>query len=300
MVGDTPIDNLTHLGVVRGSLYYAQRLMPFAPVRRAVARAAASLVNLRRRHEAEKLETALGSRELGYVHTLRNKGWARLDLSLEPDLVSSMLAHLNDKELVANDGRRFMAQSPPSDVLLGSFPIRTVLNCPAVIELMNRRDTLGIASQYLGCAPTISGLRIDWSRAGRTKGYVQNFHRDYDDWRFLKLFAYLTDVDDTTGPHEYVSGSHLDNGQFRATVYDAENLRDQYGADSLVRVHGRRGTMFMVDTWGIHRGNAPETGSRLLLQIQFSILPVLKFDYQPMKVDLPEGCSREANRLLVK
>jgi hypothetical protein len=38
---------------------------------------------------------------------------------------------------------------------------------------------------------------------------LQAFHRDSEDWRYLKILVYLSDVDDGAGPHVYLHGSHL-------------------------------------------------------------------------------------------
>lgn len=300
MTGGTPIDNLSHLGAVKGALYYAQRMAPFPTLRRGIARMAASYVNASQGRERQKFTAQLSSQDLEHVHDVRRNGWTAFAAPMPRQQVDEMRDYLADKDLVALDGGHFASDTPPAGVRLGSYPIATVLGCPHVIELMNRSDMLGIAADYLGCVPTISGLRIDWSYPGNgSAGYVQQFHRDYDDWRFLKLFMYLTDVDDNSGPHEYVAGSHRGFGQLRATLYDPDSLRRHYGAESLVRVLGPRGTLFMVDTWGIHKGNVPTAGPRLLLQIQYSILPVLKFDYQPMPLDLAPQFSRYTNRLLI-
>ena len=34
------------------------------------------------------------------------------------------------------------------------------------------------------------------------------YHRDVDDFRFIKLFVYLTDTSSTTGAHSFIKGSH--------------------------------------------------------------------------------------------
>ena len=66
-----------------------------------------------------------------------------------------------------------------------------------------------------------------------------------------------------------------------------------------MRVQGQRGTCFMVDTWGVHKGSVPLAQPRVILQVQYSILPVLKFDYQPVSLasTIPFNCF--SNRLLI-
>ncbi len=50
--------------------------------------------------------------------------------------------------------------------------------------------------------PTKTASEADLSRASF------KFHFDLDDWRMLKFFFYLSDVDADAGPHVYVRGSH--------------------------------------------------------------------------------------------
>lgn len=301
MQGQAPIDNIKGFGPLKGVLYYSMRLMPLYWVRRLIAALIAAWIKLTRPGGTDpQARATLADDDRRVVATLRRSGWTPLPPLLDNAQVAQVLEYLKQKELTAGDGTRFKSDAPPPNVSLASFPIATVLHCPHVMELMNRPQILAIARNYLGCTPTISGLRIDWScpTAGGP-GDVQQFHRDYDDWRFLKLFMYLTDVDDESGPHEFVAGSHVYSGRIRARPYAKEALQREYGADQLVRVHGKTGTCFMVDTWGIHKGNVPMHAPRMMLQIQYSLLPVLKFAYQPIDVELPPQFHRYANRLLV-
>ena len=81
-------------------------------------------------------------------------------------------------------------------ISVGSLP----LLCPRL--LANSAPLVRLAAQYISCKPTISAIALRWSypQAGGGSG-LQGFHRDCDDWRFIKVFVYLTDVDHTAGPH---------------------------------------------------------------------------------------------------
>lgn len=293
---ELPLDAAPKLTPAAAAMYYSMRALPIFAFRQLVGHLAAKSVALTRRRPDARVDIDGLS---GVTNTLRRNGWASLPPMLSPEQVTDVLAFLKPRDLVAADGRRFRAQDAPSGASLASYPLRTVLECPHIMEVMNRPDVLGVAKEYLGCQPTISGLRIDWSCPASGAGYVQRFHRDYDDWKIVKLFIYLSDVDDSSGPHEFVATSHKHSGQFRAIPYKQEDLEQKYGRDKLVRVVGPRGTSFMVDTWGIHKGNVPVTGNRMMLQIQYSVLPVLKFAYKPVKMNLPAQFDRYTNRLLV-
>jgi hypothetical protein len=47
-------------------------------------------------------------------------------------------------------------------------------------------------------------------------------------------------------------------------------VEDAFGADKIVELHGRRGTVLAVDTRGFHKGKALEKGSRLMAQLIFT------------------------------
>ncbi len=293
---ELPLDAAPELTPAAAAMYYSMRALPLFAFRRLVGKLAAKGVALTR---SKGVAPATAGAMSGVTDTLRSNGWAALPPMLSTAQIADVLTFLKARDLVAADGRRFRADEAPAGASLASYPLRTVLECPHIMQVMNRPDVLRVAQEYLGCQPTISGLRIDWSCPATGTGYVQRFHRDYDDWKIVKLFIYLSDVDDTSGPHEFVATSHKRSGQLRAIPYEQRDLERTYGRERLVRVVGPPGTSFMVDTWGIHKGNVPLTRTRMMLQIQYSIFPVLKFAYNPVSISLPPQFDRYTNRLLV-
>jgi len=217
MKGDRPIDCLQRLSPLKSMIYYLMRLLPFVLVRRGIAALIALWINAVHSTPSSGSERKqVLEQHLKHLHAVRAKGWTYLGSLLPASQVSEMVQFLATRELVALNGEHFPTSAPPPGVKLASYPIRTVLECPRVIEFINRPDILRIAAAYLGCTPTVSGLRIDWSIPSSTPDYLQQFHRDYDDWRFVKLLMYLTDVGAESGPHEYVATSHLRSDQLRA------------------------------------------------------------------------------------
>ena len=55
-----------------------------------------------------------------------------------------------------------------------------------------------------------------------------------------------------------------------------------------------------MDTRGIHKGMAPTGRPRLLLQIQYSLLPVYMYRYEKPRRTAPEQLDRYINRLFVR
>jgi hypothetical protein len=100
------------------------------------------------------------------------------------------------------------------------------LRCPRILEIANAPENIQIAADYLGCLPTISTIGILWSLpGGQQQATTQNFHRDMEDWRFLKFYVCLTGADPGSGPHLFVRGSRRDGGSFFETDYIEKSFR---------------------------------------------------------------------------
>lgn len=148
-----------------------------------------------------------------------------------------------------------------------------------VVEtLINDRSIKEISDAYLGCN-SILNMVVAW----RTDPGIQEkqlssdammYHFDSDHNRFLKVFVYLDNVDEATGPHSYAPKTSI---SFRKKLPD-ELKRDGRISDSLITKYrietklicGSGGTIIFADTHNLHKGT-PIRGnkSRYILQLQF-------------------------------
>lgn len=284
---------------INSILYYGMRLLPYAWSRRSVAYMAARCIDWL--HPGSTVNSNQDSRTPipSILTALQQQGWVCLEPLLSPLQITEIQTFLAEKKVISGD-RSFLASEAPDDVLWAGYSLIDILSCPHVISLMNNAEVLRIARAYLGCSPTISGIGLNWSfpSSGQVVD-VQCFHRDPDDWRFFKLFVYLTDVDDHSGPHEFIAGSHRSSGRIFSKPYTEEEVERVYGHKRIIKIVGPKGTTFVADTWGVHRGQVPTTQPRLLLQVQYSILPILKYNYRPVPIPNAELFDRYTNRLLV-
>jgi hypothetical protein len=151
----------------------------------------------------------------------------------------------------------------------------------AIQRLIGDPVFLGIAELYLSTLPLLSGIGLWWSPAGDKlpkQDTAQSFHFDFDaPPAWLKLFVYLTDVGPDTGPHTFVRGSHVaGNSAMAAILRDGyvrlsdERVVGTFGAENVVSIEGLRGTVFFVDTRGLHKGKAPVAGHRLLTSFLYA------------------------------
>lgn len=98
---------------------------------------------------------------------------------------------------------------------------------------------------------------------------AQLFHYDLDTIRWVKIFVYLTDVDENSGPHEYVATSHKpENKASEILVRNYARLDDldidKYYADKRRVITAPAGTVIIGDTRCFHKGNAVGKGHRLI------------------------------------
>jgi ectoine hydroxylase-related dioxygenase (phytanoyl-CoA dioxygenase family) len=98
------------------------------------------------------------------------------------------------------------------------------------------------------------------------------WHRDYNDQHLVKVFTYLVDVDEGTGPLEYVPGSarggpyaHEWPWEPMGETYPPGEDFDSRIPDSAVRTFtAPAGSMIFANTSGFHRGGFATEKARSL------------------------------------
>jgi hypothetical protein len=282
-------------------MYYAQRVVTPRRLRKAVVRGLAGY--LRARHGMPVQDQPHEAGHAAALACLVRDGHALLGPLLTPAQLADIHAFLANKPL-APHGRSqpaFLPDQPPPGLRMAEHQLADILACPHLLELANSAPLVRLAAHYIGCKPTISAIGLRWSypQTGVGTG-LQGFHRDCDDWRFIKVFVYLTDVDDAAGPHVYVSGTHQEHCGMRLQPYSDCEVARRYGESSISRVTGAAGTAFAVDTRGIHKGLMPSQKPRLLLQIQYSLLPVYMYRYAPPQGIAQAPLDKYINRLFLR
>jgi len=150
-----------------------------------------------------------------------------------------------------------------------------IIAAPYLMELANDPRVVEVLHQYFGCRPLISYLGVWWSYpTPLAPQQAENFHRDVDDWRFIKLFVYLTDVGPDSGPHVYVKASADARAALRIRRYGDDEVADMFGRQAITAQISRAGTAFLENTFGVHKGQQPSGGTRLIFQVVYSLSPL--------------------------
>lgn len=106
----------------------------------------------------------------------------------------------------------------------------------------------------------------------------QNWHRDPEDRKMCKIFLYLTDVDESSGPFTYIRSSHRDGlrGSYfpqrppKGSYPPAKDVENNISSEAIQVCTGRAGTIIFADTAGLHRGGYATQNSRLMFTAEYS------------------------------
>jgi len=151
---------------------------------------------------------------------------------------------------------------------------KDIAECREIVELGNSEKIISLVSAYLGCKPTITSMAAWWTKAGGNapdKFYDDMFHRDADDYKFIKLFVYLNDVQAENGAHCFVKGSHLSKKCTERRTFSDEEIAANFAPSDRLVLTGNGGSAFLEDTWGLHRSSPCTSGERLMVQFLYSL-----------------------------
>jgi hypothetical protein len=237
----------------------------------------------RRRYAQEP--PALDESQKRVVEQLRTNGYATLPFSdLVPDpaiwheleadaarFVAETEAGLareregGESSLKRRVGKEFLVRKYAWGVQLG-------LDDPWLRLGLNTR-LLDVANVYLGMWSKLEYVDVWYTlpAAAEERRSSQRWHRDFNDRHLLKAFLYLVDVDEETGPFEYVPRS-APGGELES-LWPWRPLGDNYPPedDLAARIDGRavtftapKGTVVFCNTSGFHRGGFAKSKPRVL------------------------------------
>ena len=147
-------------------------------------------------------------------------------------------------------------------------------------DIANNKFFLTIARDYLQTEPLIQSTQIWWtfSNMDENKNYINppgnefGYHYDVDDFKFLKLFFYLSDVGKHDGPHFFIKkdGPKKINEYLNRRINE-KIIQSEY-KDRIICLTGAVGTGFIEDTTNYHKGSNPKyNNSRGVLQIIYGV-----------------------------
>jgi hypothetical protein len=195
------------------------------------------------------------------LRDLRETGYSVVENFLSPEEVKNIVEFTsNIKGYKFHTPNRAYDKTPKKfdkdlDWNVCAYKMNHLMHNSQILNMITRPDIVATIQEYIGCLPTITSVSAWWSKYTGETFHTQNVHRDYDDFKFVAFFIYLTDTDENTGPHVYYSKTH--NG--------SDDMSDKK------IVTGKAGTAIFGDTYALHHGNPLNEGQRLLFWTRYCL-----------------------------
>ena len=137
-------------------------------------------------------------------------------------------------------------------------------------------EILYVAGKYLGYIPQLNELVIQKTTIAESKDAIQSqkWHRDPQEMRTFKVFLYLKDVNEHSGPFIYIKGSSpTSKGKLsklfpqikpKGSYPEASVIEKLLAQEDLFTATGPSGSVIFCDTAGIHKGGFAKSGERIM------------------------------------
>ncbi len=218
-----------------------------------------------------------------------SKGYQCIEPLLTTKQTNEIKEYFENKDMYDFYGthEKFTLKNVPQYVKMARTSTKTNLQCPHVIDLITSRNVVSMASEYLQSPATLNCIFPLWSFKSSLPINMQLFHRDADDYKFVKIFILLSDTTERNGEQVYINGSHSDDKlpkeMYNITRYSDEKIKQCFQKEQITSIYGKAGKCWLADTYGIHRGTPPTKTNRLLLQLQYTLDPTPIFNYKPFR-----------------
>ena len=243
---------------------------------------------------------------------LKSEGYVVFENVISPELCQLILEEsgkIPGKTRMMDQGNgiveeKFFDRSSPTSVRF-DYAGSNLISNKTLQQIVFDESILSFAQKYLGVAPILDLVAMWWHTTfakSPDKEAAQWFHFDMDHLKWIKFFFYITDVDENTGPHTFVARSHKNFGipfKLRSKGYvrlTDDEVAAAFTPESFKEFVGKRGTLIVEDTRGLHKGKHCISGDRLLFQLEFA---ASTFGAPIEKLEM-SGASNEAKVLIQK
>jgi hypothetical protein len=264
----------------------------------------------RRRYSAQAPQLTDEQRRI--VETVRKDGYATTsleDLGVAGDLRDAVerqgeaFVSETERGLAAENGNAELRRRPGKEFLVRahSFDGVTLSLDHPWFKACVSPHLLNVANAYLEMCSKLSYVDL-WYTVPQTESSErvasQLWHYDFDDRHLLKAFLYLADVDEVTGPFEYVAGSQP-GGAYRHVRpwkpmgygrVPEEDVTSAVPDDAIRTFTAPRGTLIFCNTSGLHRGGFATSRPRVLATATYcspaslSALSLRNFEVDPSQL----------------
>lgn len=206
------------------------------------------------------------------VNLLNLHGFVKLPVRLPIDLVDNLVHLAQNSYVVPTKYAKDRSPKPVPDPKIDHIwdvPFANSIQSKVVQNILQDKQLITLAAKYLKANPVVIGSRLYYSIAHKDREFLtpENWHVDAGDGlRFVKTFIALSNVESSNGPTGFIQGTHrsLSRNFYSGRRFFPEEIEQKFKG-RFVEATGKVGTIYFVDTRGLHRGTPVREGYRLLL-----------------------------------
>ena len=222
------------------------------------------------------------------IKTVHEEGYAKMPFRLSEQicdfLVEESKGFKYDCVVRDENGMRHekidILKERPEATITASAEVKSLMKNKLIRDIADDNVIKSIVSILLRCKPSIHSLNF-WHSYTTPNGKAesecaQEFHYDLDEFRWLKVFIFLTEVGIEDGPHIYIRGTHKVSAKPRALLNKGygrisdEEMSRFYPKDTWQTITCKPGTIYIADTRCYHKANPVLNGKRTVLQPQYA------------------------------
>lgn len=149
-----------------------------------------------------------------------------------------------------------------------------------LFQLSINPTLLNIVNKYFNYYTNLVDIQLAETKPidkSEKRVFSQRWHRDPGINGVIKIFVYFSDVDNESGPFEYLKQTHIKTSNkdnklsrkrfFGGSFYPSEKQINYFiknNNKSKKILDGKKGTIIIADTSGFHRGGFAKKGGRLM------------------------------------
>ncbi|MBR0694887.1 hypothetical protein [Bradyrhizobium lablabi] len=267
------------MGLVSRALWHVNR----SPLRYAVKTGVSAWhLNEKRERRRQAQLLTLSPAERARADDLNRDGYAvvteLMDPSLQTEFAEAGVVRLKDidasESKQTSNWKKFWVRLLDAEMKDGKLSADNVF-----VRYALQPAVINVIATALGEIPWLDYVLLSYSRhTGEELASSQLWHRDHDDVRVIKLFSYLTDVEeDGDGPFTFLPRQSTDKFGYplRSSHFPDEQVFQKVPRSDIKVMRAPRLTSFMVDTARcLHMGSRMAPGhGRLLYTATFFAFP---------------------------
>lgn len=183
------------------------------------------------------------------VNEIEKNGFFFYESALSKNFIKAILKDCNSEDISLNknslSGIRTKSQYYNTNIIALSKSFFNLCTSDFVLSLCNsffKESEFRLkAHRYY---ETYSANSMQWHNDTKTSD-------KFLDIKGLIFIVYINDVFD--GEFQYINGSHINSKKFKKNDFTKEELKKEYGEKNIINFKGKRGSLIIYNTAGIHR-----------------------------------------------